>query len=78
MIKKDDFRAYARGDPIKVESLEVHNPINLVERTPMASPYNSPCPRPNTPATPAVPNEHERIFSNVEKIADTGEKCPGR
>ena len=27
-FKKDDFRGYARGDPIKVGSLGVHNPIN--------------------------------------------------
>jgi hypothetical protein len=66
MVKKDDFRGYARDDPIKVESLEVHNLINwwrdhqwLHHTTPLAL-------TPDTPATPVVPSEHERVFSSAK------------
>jgi hypothetical protein len=70
MAKKDGFQDYARDDPIKVESLEVHNPINwwrdhqwLHHTTPLALAL-----APDTSATPAVPSEHKRVFSSAKKL----------
>jgi hypothetical protein len=78
MVKKDDFQDYARDDPIKVESLEVHNQINwwqdrqwLHHTTSLALP-------PDTPTTPVVPSEHERVFSSAKKLLTPERKCPGR
>jgi hypothetical protein len=78
MIKKDDFRGYTRGSPIEVESLEAHNPINwwrdhqwLHHATPPARP-------PDTPANTRSTQRTRESLQQCQKIADTGEKCPGR
>jgi hypothetical protein len=76
MVKKDDFQDYARDDPIKVESLEVHNPINwwqdrqwLHHTTSLALPPRHPHYTHSTQRT-------RESLQQCQKIADTGEKMP--
>jgi len=70
MIKKDDFWGYARGDLIKVTSLEVHNPISWWRDHQWLYPTLSLWAF-DTLAIPAMSSECERVFSSAKKaLAD--------
>ena len=65
-IKKDDFGRYSRGDPIKVESLEIHNPINWWRDHQWPHHTTPPVQAPDTPLHPQYP-ANTRETSTVQK-----------
>ena len=67
MIPKDDFWGYARGDPIKVTSLEVYNPISWWRDHQWLHPTLSLWAF-DTLAIPAMSSECERTFSSTKKL----------
>src|SRR5256885_9617193 len=77
VIEKDDFRAYTGGDPIKVTSLEVHNPISWWRDHQWLYPTLSLWAF-DTLAIPAMSSKCERVFSSAKKLLTPERKCPSR
>lgn len=67
MIKKDNFRGYARGNPIKVESLEVHNLINWWRDHQWLHHTTLPAQAPDTPANTRSTHETQESFQQCPK-----------